>query len=85
MQSGQQSEQRGSADVIPLRERRADPEVVGQLRSILVDAEQGLVTGMIAAAHYSDGEILYAGAGSMCASPAVGVLAANVLAKKLLA
>ena len=59
--------------------------MVEQLRSILVDAENGLVTGVIVAAHYTDGEILYAGAGSMCACPAVGVLAANVLAKKLLA
>ena len=92
----QQSEQPESRDqqdkqaqedsnVVALCAWRTDSEVVHQLRRILADAEGGLVTGIVAAAHYHDGEIAYAGAGSMCANPALGVLAANILAKKLLA
>lgn len=67
-----------------MREWRKNHTTIDQLRSILTDAETGKVVGVIIAAQYSDGAITYAGSGSMCANPMLGVAAANNLAKKLL-
>lgn len=52
---------------------------------MLKDAELGKIKGMLIAAHYADGDMMYAGSGSLCDNPMIGVAATQQLAKKLLA
>ncbi len=56
-----------------------------QLRSLLHDAEAGKINGLLVAARYVDGYMAYAGSGSLCDCPMLGVAATQQLAKKLLA
>ena len=61
-----------------------DPETINTLRQLLSDAEQGLVRGALVAAHYGGRDYLYAGSGSLCQDPRLGVAAVAKLIRKLL-
>lgn len=64
--------------------RRPDQAIVRALKSLLAEAESGQVVGLLAAAHYGGPEFSYAGVGSVCANPALGLGATLRLAQKLL-
>lgn len=73
------------AQVVDLLEWRKNHTTINHLRTLLRDAEQGKVVGILVAAHYDDDEYLYAGAGSLCDVPVLGAAAAQNLLKKMLA
>ena len=73
------------AQVVDLAEWRRETETVGHLRKLLTDAEAGKLTGLLIAAHYSDGDMVYIGSGSLCQTPVLGVAAAQHLLNKMLA
>lgn len=70
--------------MVDLLEWRKNHTVIDQLKELLREAESGRVIGLIAAAHYADGDTAYVGSGSMCDNPMIGVAATQQLAKKLL-
>lgn len=73
-----------SARVVDLSEWRKNHDLVDQLRSLLHDAEAGKISGLLVAAHYANGDMAYAGSGSLCDCPMLGVAATQQLSKKLL-
>lgn len=54
------------------------------MRQLLADAESGRLRGALVAAHYGGREYLYAGSGSLCQDPRLGVAALAKLARKFL-
>lgn len=64
--------------------REPDPETITCLRQLLEDAEQGRVRGALVAAHYGGRDYVYAGSGSLCQDPRLGVAAVARLARKFL-
>lgn len=70
--------------VIQLVERRRDPRTIRQLELLLRDALAGRLIGLVAAAHYGGRDYAYAGTGSLCEHPNLGVAAAHRIATKLL-
>jgi hypothetical protein len=76
----------GNGRPVRLEEVRNEPDqdTVGTLRQLLADAEQGRVRGALVAAHYGGREYLYAGSGSLCQDPRLGVAAVARLARKFL-
>jgi len=78
--------QEGSGRPVRLEEVRNEPDedTVGTLRQLLADAEQGRIRGALVAAHYGGREYLYAGSGSLCQDPRLGVAAVARLARKFL-
>lgn len=61
-----------------------DSAIVGYLKDLLKQAEQGSIIGLIASVHYGGAEFGYVGAGSLVANPALGLGATLRLSQKLL-
>lgn len=61
-----------------------DRETIECLRQLLADAEQGRVRGALVAAHYGGRDYWYAGSGSLCEDPRLGVAAAARLVRKFM-
>ena len=76
----------GKVSPVRLLELRADPDqaTVDHLKQLLADAESGRLRGALVAAHYGGREYLYAGSGSLCQDPRLGVAALAKLARKFL-
>jgi len=70
--------------VVVLARPQPDEAIVKSLRELLAEAEKGNVVGLLAAVHYGGPEFGYAGCGSMCDNPAIGLGATLRLAQKLL-
>lgn len=51
---------------------------------LLRDAENGVLVGVVAAAHYHDGSLGFFGSGTLCESPAIGLAAVTKLSTKFL-
>lgn len=71
-------------NVVALVRSRPDAAIIKSLRELLAEAEKGTVIGLLAAVHYGGPEFGYAGCGSMCENPAIGLGATLRLAQKLL-
>ncbi len=67
-----------------LVERQLDARTVEILRSVLADAISGRAVGVLVAVHYGAEEFGFAGSGSVCETPSIGVAAACTLATRLL-
>lgn len=72
------------ATVLRLTDKQRDPKIVLHLQSMLQDAMEGKVAGLLVAVHYGGKEFAYIGAGSMCDCPTLGIASAHKLATKML-
>lgn len=70
--------------MVALARLQPDAAIVRNLRELLAEAEKGAVVGLLAAVHYGGPDFGYAGCGSMCDNPAIGLGATLRLAQKLL-
>lgn len=71
-------------NVLQLVRPQQDSSIVGYLRELLAEAEQGNIVGVIASVHYGGAEFGYIGAGSLVKNPALGLGATLRLSQKLL-
>lgn len=64
-------------------ERRVDERIVQYLETLLEDARNGKVVGLLATVHYGKDDFAYTGAGSFCDQPSIGAVALTRLAERL--
>lgn len=72
-----------AARIVRLVEKRPDGRIIEQLRTLLMEAEQGKLIGFLAVGHYGGREYSYFGSGSFCDHPTIGLGALTILKARI--